>query len=122
MAGSKLNIGRKARASTIIEVLISMIIIMVVFGMAMMIYANVTRSGVSEMKIRSAAILHEVLLNDEKAAEVSSSTFNMDAFRIEQQVKNYNTDGSLLEIDLAAYDPNGQKMAEAHKIIPGKNE
>jgi len=120
MAGGKLRIGRKARASTIIEVLVSMIIIMVVFGVAMMIFANVTRSGGSELKVRSAAVLHEVLLEDEKAAEVSARTFNLDSLRIEQQVKNYNGDGSLQEVDLAAYDPNGQKTAEAHQIIPGK--
>lgn len=120
MAGRKLTITGKARASTIIEVLISMIVIMVVFGMAMMIFANVTRSGVSEIKVRSSAVLQDVLLGDEKAAEISSRTLTVDSLRIEQQVKNYNTEGSLLEVDLAAYDQSGRKTAEAHQIIPSK--
>ena len=120
MAGGKLSIRQKVRTSTIIEVLISMIVIMVVFGMAMMIFANVTRSGVSEIKVRSAAVLQEVLLVDEKAAEISSRTFTVDSLRVEQQVNNYNTEGSLLEVDLAAYDQSGRKTAEVHQIIPSK--
>ncbi|WP_157682347.1 hypothetical protein [Mucilaginibacter mallensis] len=112
----------RVKASTIIEVLISMIIIMVVFGIAMIIYANVTKSGLSELEIRAGALLNETLQNDEKDDAVSSRIFNVDILRIEQQVKSYDADGSLLEIDLVAYDVNGEKMAEAHKIIPNRND
>jgi len=38
MAGAKLMYNDKVKASTIIEVIISMVIIVVVFGIAMMIY------------------------------------------------------------------------------------
>lgn len=118
MAGSKLITGQKVRASTIIEVLISMIVIMVVFGMAMLIFANVTRSGVSEKKVRSSAVLQQILLDDEKTADLGSRMFTVDSLRVEQQVKNYNNKDSLVEIDLRAYDPGGQLTADAHKIIP----
>jgi type II secretory pathway pseudopilin PulG len=109
---------QKVRASTIIEVLISMIVIMVVFGIAMLIFANVTRSGVSEKKVRSSAVLQQILLDDERTTDLASRTFTVDSLRIEQQVKNYNGQGSLVEIDLRAYDTGGQLTAETHKIIP----
>jgi Tfp pilus assembly protein PilV len=77
MAGSKLIIQHKLKASTIIEVLISMVIIMVVFGMAMMIYANVIRSSLSVKKVRAEAILNEILTNDEKANNNSTQVLNI---------------------------------------------
>ena len=47
MVRGKLRIKSKLAASSIIEVLISMVVIMVVFGIAMMIYANVIQSSLS---------------------------------------------------------------------------
>lgn len=122
MAGSKLTIQPRVRASTIIEVLISMVIIMVIFGMAMMIYANVIRSSLSVKKVNAEAILNEILTNDEKTNDNSTQVLNIDDFRIEQVVKPYNSDNNLMEIDLVAYDANGQKITELHKVIIHKND
>jgi hypothetical protein len=48
MAGNKLN--TKLSASNILEVIVSMVIIVIVFGIAMMIYSNVLRFSLSAKK------------------------------------------------------------------------
>ena len=65
MAGRKL-IRTKIMASTILEVIVAMVIIVVVFGIAMMIYTNVLRMSLSVKKIQAQAILKETLYNIEK--------------------------------------------------------
>ena len=118
----KLSIKSKLAASSIIEVLISMVVIMVVFGIAMMIYANIVQSSLSVTKIRAQAILNQTLQADETSANSSSTTFTVDNLNIEQTVKNYNNEPNLTEIDLAAYDANGQQLITLHKVIINKNE
>jgi Tfp pilus assembly protein PilV len=122
MVRVKLSIKSKLAASSIIEVLISMVVIMVVFGIAMMIYANIVQSSLSVTKIRAQAILNQTLQADETSANSSSTTFTVDNLNIEQTVKNYNNEPNLTEIDLAAYDANGQQLITLHKVIINKNE
>jgi Tfp pilus assembly protein PilE len=115
MAGSKLN-GR-VNASTIIEVIISMIIIVIVFGIAMMIYSNVMRLSLSAKKIRAQALLQEAMLNAEHNPANISQSITTDDFRIEQGAASYNNESNLTVIHLTAYDQNQQKIAELQKVI-----
>jgi type II secretory pathway pseudopilin PulG len=109
--------GNKVKASTILEVLISMVIIIVVFGIAMMIYANVTQSSLSVKKIKAEAVLNGYLQTAEKSTGNTTQSFTVDSLRIEQTIKSYNTEKNLVEIDLVAYDAGQQKVAELHKVI-----
>jgi Tfp pilus assembly protein PilE len=115
MAGSKLN--TKLRASTILEVIVSMVIIVVVFGIAMMIYTNVLRFSLSAKKLRAQALLQETMFTAEHSATNTTQTFTVDDFRIEQEVKPYMQNSSLTDIHLTAYDQNQQKIAELEKVI-----
>jgi len=121
MAGTKI-IRTKVRASSILEVIIAMVVIMVVFGIAMMIYINVTRVSMSAQKIRAEAILNETMLQLENTNGANTESFTADNFRIEQEVKAYNDDKDLLEIDLTAYDANQKKLTELHKVVINRNE
>jgi len=122
MAGSKIAYGTKVRASTIIEVLIAMVIIVAVFGIAMMIYTNVTQSSLSVKRIRTEAVLNEYLQAAERSFVNTTQSFNVDSLTIEQTVKSYNSEKKLIEIDLVAFDSNEQKVAELHKVIINNNE
>jgi len=117
MAGNKVNIKKVVRASTILEVVIAMVLIVVVFSVAMMIFANVTSSSLSVKKIRAQAVLHEAMLNAEKNRDTVSQSLNVDDFRIEQEIKSYNNVSYLFDIHLTAYDNNQQKITELEKVI-----
>jgi Tfp pilus assembly protein PilE len=118
MAGSKLN--GQVKASTILEVIVSMVIIVIVFGIAMMIYTNVLRLSLSAKKIKAQALLQETMLKAEQNTENITQSITMDDFRIEQEVKSYTGGGNSVEIHLTAYDQNQQKIAELQKVITGE--
>lgn len=117
MAQNKVNINTQVKASTILEVVIAMVLIVVVFSIAMMIFANVTSSSLSVKKIRAQAILHETLLNAEKTGNTVSQSLIVEDFRIEEEIKPYNQMSQLYDIHLAAYDGNQQKITELEKVI-----
>jgi Tfp pilus assembly protein PilE len=115
MAGSKLN--TRLNASTILEVIVSMVIIVIVFGIAMMIYTNVLRLSLSAKKLRAQALLQEALFTAEHNANNITQTINVDGFRIEQEVKPSQEYSNLNDIHLTAYDQNQQKIAELEKVM-----
>lgn len=117
MAGIKLDLDRRVKASTVLEVIVSMVIIIVVFGTAMMIYANVSRMSVSAQKIKAQGILNQVMKNMKDVGPGSNQESIIDGFTVERSVKYYNENDKLFEVDLMAYDENKQLLAEIHELI-----
>ncbi len=122
MVGGKLKINSRIGASSILEVIIAMVLILIVFTIAMMISANVLRSSLSFKKINAHAILHETLIEVELGADIGSKSFTIDDFEVVQEVKPYNGTPGLKEVHLKAYDSNKQLIAEAKKIAITQNE
>jgi Tfp pilus assembly protein PilV len=122
MAGTQLKYNSRVAGSSILEVIISMIIILLVFGIAMMIATNVTRSSLSVKKLSAQALLQELLLKAEQNKENDSQTFTLDNFSVEQEIKPYAGDPDLLVIRLTAYDSHHDTVARLEKVILNKNE
>lgn len=120
MAGTKLSSTSKVQASTILEVLISMIFIIVVFGIAMMIYTNVLRQSLSVQQLHAQAILKEVLLKAENQSYNFNESFEVDSLRIQQDITTI--DSGIINIHLTAYDNNDKQLAELNKMIIKKDE
>ncbi|SDQ01672.1 hypothetical protein SAMN05428975_5925 [Mucilaginibacter sp. OK268] len=117
MAGSKVKIHGKLAGSTILEVVISMVIIILVFGTAMMINTNVTKRSLSVKKLRAQAILQEILLQDTPFTDDKGKPNLIDGFRIEQQLKPVEKEPRLTQIILTAFDDNQEQVAQVQQII-----
>ncbi len=117
MAGRKLKLETKVNASTLLEVVIAMVIIILVFGMAMMIYTNVLRLSLSAKKIKAQAILQDIALKTEQTRDYTTRSIAVDDFRIEQEVQAFNNDTLLNRIHLTAYDANQRLITELQKVI-----
>jgi Tfp pilus assembly protein PilE len=120
MAGDKLKY--RVEASTILEVIISMVVILVVFTIAMMISTNVVRSSLSVKKIKAQALLQETLARAEQNKENNSQIFTVDDFKIEEKTEAYDNNPALTEIDLVAFDTNQDTVAKLQKVIINQNE
>ncbi|MDP9080024.1 MAG: hypothetical protein M3O71_21570 [Bacteroidota bacterium] len=120
MAGSKLT--NRVKASSILEVIVSMVVIVIVFGIAMMIYANVLRVSPSAKKLRAQAILENEMLKAEHSTDSLAQFVTIDDFRIDEELKPYPDNADLSIVHLAAFDQNQQKIAELQKIILNKHE
>lgn len=102
----KLTVSSKVSGSTLVEMLIAMVTIVVIFGIAMMIFSNVTRSSVAMKKIRAQAVLNDLLQKALSSPVISNDSFVLDGLQVEQTAKPYHDDPQLTEVDLAAYDSN----------------
>jgi hypothetical protein len=107
----------RIKASSIMEVIISMVVIVVVFGIAMMIYSNVIRLSFSAKKLKAAAVLKEALINAEEGMQQEDRSFTLEDIQVEQKVAPYPGVEGLLEIRLVAYDENKEQLAQLQKLI-----
>lgn len=120
MAGSKLK-GR-VRSSGILEVIVSMVVIVIVFGVAMMIYTNVSRLSLSAKKLRAQAILESEMSKAEQRKENTQATVIIDDFSVTEDVETYREQPGLAQIKLTAFDQNQQKIATLQKVISTNHE
>ncbi len=117
MVREKLKINPSVNASTILEVVVSMLMILIVFSIAMTIFANVTRASTSTKQINARTILNEILTEAEKESDYTNKIIAIDEFSIQQDFKPRPESASLVEIDMIAFDANGLKIAELKKVI-----
>ena len=117
MAGTKLTIKSQVKASTILEVVISMVVIVLVFGTAMMIYGNVTRLSLPAQKLRAQAVLAQTMKVIQEAPSTEDAKSLIAGFTVERTVKPYDGNTKLLEVNLKAYDENNQLLAELNQLI-----
>jgi Tfp pilus assembly protein PilE len=115
MAGNKLN--HRVRASTLVEVIIAMVVTVLVFGIAMMIFSNILRVSISAKKIKARAALQESLLKAEQNIDKGSQVFSLGEFKIVQAAKPYSAELGLTEMHLSAYDENNQLTEELKKVV-----
>ena len=120
MARNKLT--AKVKGSSILEVIVSMVVIVVVFGIAMIIFSNVMRYSTTEKELMAKALLQEALIKEENRTADTLQSATISGFRIEKEVRGYPGGLSLTEIILTAYDQNHQKVAVSQKIIKIDNE
>jgi len=117
MAGGELTIRHKLRASTILEVIVSMIIIVIAFGIAMMIFANVSRLSLSAKKLKAEAVLQEALFRAEQADGPPDQTAAAGDLTVRQQLSPFGNEPHLSVITLTAFDRNHEQVAQLKKII-----
>lgn len=117
MAGTKLMLNNRVSASSLLEVVVSMVVVMVILVLALTIFANVTRSSLSAKQLRAQTILNNLQIKAEDSTNVSTGEIIIDGWRVKQEIKSYDTDEALNEFDLTVYDENNDKIAESRKLI-----
>ncbi|WP_074489923.1 hypothetical protein [Mucilaginibacter polytrichastri] len=107
----------RMQASSILEVVIAMVIIVFVIGIALMILSNVLRLSLSVKQVKANAILQQELIKTNQTGNVSDEILHINEWRMEKIFKSSNLGGSLLEADFTLYDQNNTRITELKSMI-----
>ena len=108
---------KKIKASTLIEVLVAMIIIMISFGIAMAIYMNVSLSDHLVQKLKAELLLNETAIETKAANSFIDEKTGSDKISINKTVTSYNGIPELHLLMLEAFDVNGKKISERKELV-----
>jgi len=123
MAGLRMKCKQQFRGSSIMEVIIAMVAIVVVFGIAMMIYSNVLRLSLSLKKLKAERILDSLLIEMRTGREVTDELITVASdLKVEITVKPCRLNRSLKEVSIIAYDTNGEKLSQLRQILKPEYE
>lgn len=113
---AKIKWKHKFAASTVLEVIIAMIIILVVLGLGLTIYSNVMRQSTPARQIRARMIIKKMLISTPYVAEgVEEQAFGQWTARLEH--KPYQGNTALTEVQVEVIDENGTRVAGSRQVI-----
>ena len=112
---------RRIKSATLIEVVVSLVIIMIVFGIAMTIYINVLSSSSSERVIDIKLLLKE--LSDETITEnrFFDEHIERDGLKIVKSVDEYNNIKGLVHLHFEVVD-GGNFITRDQLLIVNSDE
>ena len=112
---------RKLRASTLVEVLIAMVIIMAVFVTGIAIYTNVTQSGFSTSRLKAQQEMQKIINESISLKDWEAQELDADSILYKKTVSSYAGYPDLLLIEVKAVQ-NGRELGELRQIVKGKEE
>ncbi|GAB3909921.1 hypothetical protein [Mucilaginibacter boryungensis] len=115
-------LNKKVQASSVLEVIISMLVIIIIFGIAMMIFSNVTNSSLSIKKSKAEALIKQQMLLLARSQHLADETLRADEFKLDVKVSAYSENKKLNEVSITAFDGNQQQVAVYKQIMINKDE
>ena len=111
----------KLKASTLIETIIAMVIILIVFGIIMNFYSGQIKSFNNSSKIKAYYILNKVSSNDLNKKSFSDEEFRIESFLIRRTIISYNNKESLYLLNYECLDTNQNILLQRKKVVLIKN-
>jgi hypothetical protein len=111
------KIFRKVVSSTLIEVITALIIISTVFSLAIIIYLNVQRSGLSAKRLTCNMLMDDVYTSTLRTKKYVSSQSDYENIIVYQEVSAWGTGDGLLIVRLEARDTEGKLLAEQKHLV-----
>ena len=115
MAGMKLN--DRIKASSLLETIVALLVVMTVFGIAMTIYINVLRNSDSLSTLKAIQTLEQVAAETKTKRSYFDESFRVDEIMVEKSFIQYQHNEDLWLMDLKAIDPLNKTIATRKEIL-----
>lgn len=112
---------KKVNASTLMEVLIAMVIIMIVFSIAIAIYGRISNSGVSVNQAKAGEAIEAMIRQTVSNRNYKDEEFDRDGIHYTKTLNAYKEQDDLLQITISA-EQNGKILAVHKQVILIKDE
>ena len=106
----------KVSGSTLVEVIVALLIIMITFSAAMMIYVRVTTSSASSTAVRVAAEMESIVQRAEQLQDWGNEQVELDGITYTKTVADYRTFTDLKEIRVDAKQ-EGRQLNSIRRIV-----
>jgi len=107
----------RVRSSSLIEVTTALVILSMVFGLAIVIYLNVQRSGVSSRKLVCTALLERVYADVKTSGNYETREFTYDEITVYLTAIPHGESPELRVLALEARDAGGKLLAQQKHLL-----
>jgi len=109
--------GGKIKAATLIEVLVAMVILLVVFAIAMMVFKNINTSYSPKHDLLAYLKLEETVQQTKDDLSFIDEEFETENMRIIKKVYDYTQGENLFVLEIVVMDKTGRILNERKEIL-----
>jgi Tfp pilus assembly protein PilV len=110
----------KIQAATLIEVIVSLVIIMIFFGIAMMIYINVLNTSISNRQIQADLLLKEVCEETILNRRYFDEKIEKDGFVVYKSIRKYSDMENVIHLHVETL--NKSKVVSRDQLINAERD
>ncbi|TFF36215.1 hypothetical protein [Mucilaginibacter psychrotolerans] len=105
--------------SSLVEAVIAMVVIVIVFGIALVVITNVTRSSLSVTKATAQKVLDKAIADAERTGGPApdQTRYSIEGLTIDQQIIPYWKNPALNVIRLSALNEKGDTILTMRKVL-----
>lgn len=111
------QLNHNLKAATLMESLIAMILIVVCFGVATMIYTNVLDSDKQRLHLKAILILNKKAIETKTKKEFLDSEEQAGDWTIKKIIEHYPETENLYKLTLTALSKSGKTIAIRNELI-----
>lgn len=109
--------GSRAKGYVLLESIFSMVVIMICFGIAMMVFNMVLSNSGSALKTKARIQLQAEAGKCKSEQLFLDENIDFDAYIIERRIKSWNSSEHLIILELRAITPDGKTLAEHYELV-----
>ena|SRR5688572_27984163 len=110
----------KLKAATLIESLVAMVIMVLFFGIATMVYLNVMNADQHRQKLKVTLLLDDLAHQTKASGSFFDQVLKTEEMQIVQSIIAYNNTENLSVLSIKAFDLKGKLLAERNELIVNK--
>lgn len=107
----------RVKGYVLLESIFSMVVIMICFGVAMMVFNMITSNSGTALKTRARIQLQTEAEKCKSAHLFLDEDLRFDAYTVERRVKPYNANEHVSLLELRAITPEGKTLAEHYELV-----
>lgn len=107
----------KLRASTLIESIVSMVIITLLFGISFSILSSVAGRNNAQLKLKALLEAQRVVAQCKSEGDFNNQYWKIEGLTIEKTIKNYHDYKEIRLIEVSIFNNNGKLLIQKHELI-----
>ncbi|MBO9702110.1 MAG: hypothetical protein J7604_18015 [Sporocytophaga sp.] len=107
----------KIKASSLIEVVVAMVVMVITFGVGMMIYHNILRSGINLQNVKAEMLLSRIAEETVRSKSYFDEDIKEGELIVRKKVGKYQNSTSLLQLEIQVYSKEEKLLAEGNNLI-----
>jgi Tfp pilus assembly protein PilV len=108
---------RRIKASTLVESLIAMVIIVMCLGVGTMIYTNVLNSDKQVVQLKAISVLNTLANQTKTEKNFLDSEQQLNDWKIKKTVNKYEQTQNLYQLSFSVFDTEGHLITSRNELI-----
>lgn len=107
----------KVKASTMVETIVAMVIIMICAGMGLTLISNLSRDVNDELRIEAEVRVNSLAVETKIKKDFTEAEIESSNLRLQRSIKDYSRKSRVKVLLIEAYSLSGRKVCEYKELI-----